>query len=103
MSRTESIRNKFEEIVAEMKSTGTYDIVRPADEAFENMGAFGLNTMAYEQWLRWVLVPTIQERLESDGPWPPSSSVGTQAIREFDGSPELARLTTLLCEFDRLF
>lgn len=103
MSQTDSIRAKFAEIVAEMKATGTWDIQRPADDAFENMGAFGLNTMAYEQWLRYVLVPTIETRLDSDGPWPPSSSVGGQAIREFDGVDSMANLITLLCEFDRLF
>jgi uncharacterized protein YqcC (DUF446 family) len=101
--QTENIRAQFEGIVAEMKAVGIWDIERPTEEAFENMGAFGLNTMALEQWLRWVFIPTIEQRLESGGPWPDSSSVGTVAIRNFDGQHELSELTSKLCEFDRLF
>ena len=102
-TKTENIRIQLQGIVAEMKSVGIWDIERPADEAFENMGAFGLNTMALEQWLRWVFIPTIEQRLETGGPWPNSSSVGTVAIRNFDGQHVLSELTTKLCEFDRLF
>ncbi len=99
----EEIQKQFEGIVEEMKSAGIWEIARPSDEAFANMGAFGLNTMAFEQWLRWVFVPTIEERLTSGGPWPSSSSVGTMAIRNFDGQSELDGLVSQLCEFDRLF
>lgn len=103
MSHTPTIRTKFDEIVAEMKSEGVWDVQRPEDAAFENMGAFGLNTMAYIQWLRHVFIPAVEARLDTDGPWPSSSAVGTQAIREFDGDDRMARLTTLLCEFDGFF
>jgi uncharacterized protein YqcC (DUF446 family) len=102
-TRTDVIREKFAEVVVEMKASGVWDVQRPDDEAFEDMGAFGMNTMALEQWLRWVFVPTIEDRLANDGPWPQSSSVGTIAIRNFDGQHELSELTTKLCEFDGLF
>lgn len=97
------IQTQFDGIVAEMKSLGIWDIERPSDEAFENMGAFGLDTMALEQWLRWVFITTIEERLESGGPWPTSSSVGTVALRNFDGQHEMDNLVQKLCEFDQLF
>jgi len=50
-----------------------------------------------------VLVPRIELVLSSRGSFPSSSSVGTKAIREFDGDPTADRLVTLLCEFDQLF
>jgi len=103
MSKTDQIRIKLDEIIAEMQATGAWEVAAPAPEAYTNMGAFGMNTMALEQWLRYVFIPSVQGRLASNGPWPPSSSVGTHAIRNFDGVNELARLTTLLCEFDHLF
>ena len=47
--------------------------------------SFGMNTMAFAQWLRYVFVPRVEGLLESDGPWPYNSSVGIHAVREFDG------------------
>lgn len=97
------IRTQLAGIVEEMKSLGLWDIERPSDEAFENMGAFGMDTMALEQWLRWVFIPTIEDRLETDGPWPSSSSVGTVALRNFDGQHDMDGLVSKLCDFDQLF
>jgi uncharacterized protein YqcC (DUF446 family) len=101
--RTESIRHKLAEIEAELAQLGLATIEAPPPEAYENMGAFGINTMAFPQWLVHVFLARVKGLLESDGPWPESSMVGTQAIREFDGWPEASRLTTLLNEFDELF
>lgn len=103
MADTIAIRKKMDEIEAEMRRIGYWDIQEPAPEAYENMGAFGMNTMAFAQWLRYVFAPRIESLLESDGPWPPSSSVGIHAVREFDGSWEATDLGTLLCQFDELF
>lgn len=101
--KNQDIQQQFDGIVGELKAVGIWEIERPSDEAFEGMGAFGLNTMAFEQWLRWVFVPTIEERLTEGGPWPSSSSVGTMAIRNFDGQHHMDRLVSQLCEFDSLF
>lgn len=100
---TNSIRAKYAEVLAEMKVLGLWDIPKPSPEDFQDMGAFGMNTMAFEQWLRYVLCERIEECLKSDGPWPSQSMVGTHAVREFDGRDEYSRLTTMLCEFDALF
>lgn len=101
--QNEQIRTHFGAITDEMKALGVWDIEKPSEEAFENMGAFGLNTMALEQWLRWVFIPTMEDRLADGGPWPTSSSIGTVAIRNFDGQHRYERLVSLLCEFDGLF
>lgn len=103
MDRSPEIRQGYDAIVAEMKRIGFWDIVEPTPDAYENMGAFGMNTMAFAQWLRYVFIPTIGERLESGGPWPSSSMVGAHAIREFDGQHETGNLVTLLIQFDSLF
>jgi uncharacterized protein YqcC (DUF446 family) len=98
-----AIGNGLDKIEAEMRKLGMWDIEEPTPEAYAKMGAFGMNTMAFAQWLRWVFVPRVRGLLESDGPWPPSSAVGTHAVREFDGYSEASELVTLLCRFDDLF
>jgi uncharacterized protein YqcC (DUF446 family) len=100
---SESVRRKLEEIVEEMGHLGLTDVAAPPPEAYENMGAFGIHTMAFPQWLVHVFLPRVRGLLETDGPWPNTSMVGLQALREFDGWVAAERLVTLLHEFDELF
>ena len=86
-----------------MKRAGAWNVERPPGEAFERMGAFGTRTMAFEQWLRWVFVPSVEARLAAGGPWPEESHVAAQAAREGDGAPALASLVPALAAFDGLF
>jgi uncharacterized protein YqcC (DUF446 family) len=64
--------------------------------------AFAMDTMAFTQWLQFVFLPRVREAAAANQ-FPSSSSVGTQAVREFDGDPSAGDLTNLLCEFDGLF
>jgi len=61
-----------------------------------------MDTMTFTQWLQFVFLPRVREAAAS-GEFPNSSSVGAQAVREFDGEPDADHLVTLLSEFDALF
>jgi uncharacterized protein YqcC (DUF446 family) len=102
-SREIEIERSLNAVIDAMKARGFWDIEAPPESAFENMGAFGLNTMAYAQWLRFVFVPNVQALIAEGGPWPTSSSVAAQAVREFDGDYESEGLIRALGEFDALF
>jgi uncharacterized protein YqcC (DUF446 family) len=67
------------------------------------MGAFGINTMPFTDWLRWVFVSRVEALIESNGPWPTSSSVAAQAAREGDTDPVVQALVPVLSQFDALF
>ena len=97
------VRARLDAVIAAMKDGGAWEIPRPAEEDFVDMGAFGMRTMAFEQWLRWVFVPSIESRLSQDGPWPEDSSVAAHAVRETDGNDQLQRLVEALGRFDELF
>ena len=64
--------------------------------------AFAMDTMAFSQWLQFIFLPRVREAIAANR-FPSSSSVGTQAVREFDGCPEADHLLVLLLEFDSLF
>jgi uncharacterized protein YqcC (DUF446 family) len=97
------VRGCLARVIREMKSQGLWNIERPAAEAFVDMGAFGMKTMAFAQWLRWMFVPNVERLLVVGGPWPHSSSVAVQAMREGDPDEHLAALVPALDEFDQLF
>lgn len=77
------------------------ELPEPTPEAIEHGGAFGLATMAYAQWLRFVFVPIARRRV-ADGDLPGGSAVAVQAVREFDGDDDAAALITLLGRFDAM-
>lgn len=91
-----------DEIEGEMRSIGMWkdQPLRPEQMNFKQ--AFGMDTMTFTQWLQFVFLPRVRESVAASS-FPRSSSVGAQAVREFDGYPEAARLITLLSEFDALF
>jgi len=71
-------------------------------DQLEFSGAFGLDKMAFPQWLQFIFIPRVREAIATHQ-FPTSSHVGTQAVREFDTEPRAARLALLLSEFDALF
>lgn len=93
----ERLAAKADEIEAELRRMGWWDLPEP-DMNFKQ--AFGMDTMAFGQWVRFVLVPRIREMVAGGSPPPASSMVGVQAAREFDGQPEAERLSSLLSELD---
>ncbi len=97
------VRARLDAVIAALKAAGAWDVPRPDDEAFADMGAFGTKTMAFEQWLRFVFVPNVEVLIASDGPWPEHSMVAAHATREWDGHPEPDGALDALREFDALF
>lgn len=90
------------EIEAELKHLNRWGKEPLPPERFENMGAFGSNTMAFEQWIQFVLLPRIREIVETHGEFPDESSLAPYAIRYFDGDTEADHLHELLYQLDKL-
>ena len=75
----------------------------PIDPArLVDMGAFGMNTLAAEEWLQYVLMPRLREVARGESPLPTESSVAAWATRQFDGDPDAEGLLALLRELDAL-
>jgi uncharacterized protein YqcC (DUF446 family) len=89
-------------IETEMRRIGLWQNqpLRPEQMRFKQ--AFAMDTMTFPQWLQFIFLPRVREAVASNS-FPQSSSVGAQAVREFDGFTEADRLVTLLSEFDALF
>lgn len=94
---------KIDEIEQEMKRVGLWQEAPLAPEQYEFTRAFGMDTMSYDQWLQFVFLPRVREIISTRSKFPTSSSVGAQAVREFDTYPNAERLISLLSEFDTLF
>lgn len=99
-----TVAAKLDEIEAEMRRIGMWQDQPLPPERYAFTRAFAGDTMAFDQWLQFVLVPRVREIVAARGRFPPYSEVAAQAAREFDTHPlDTSRLQTLLYEFDRLF
>ena len=89
-------------IEAEMRRIGWWQNAPLRPEQLHFKQAFAMDTMTYAQWLQFIFLPRVREAAATNQ-FPSSSSVGAQAVREFDGDPDAGDLVTLLSEFDALF
>lgn len=96
------VSNKASEIESELRRLNRWSAEPLPSEKFKDMGAFGSNTMAFEQWLQFVLIPRIHAIVEEKGEFPNNSMLAPYAIRVFDGDPEAGKLHDLLHEVDKL-
>lgn len=102
-ARHELVGEHIAGIEAEMKRIGWWREEPLPPEMYNFTRAFAMDTMPYAYWLQFVFIPRVRAIIAERGQFPPSSSVGAQAIREFDGQDEAQELVHLLCEFDALF
>jgi uncharacterized protein YqcC (DUF446 family) len=93
----------LEEIELEMKREHVWQEAPPAPDKFIDMGPFGRNTMAFEQWLQFVFLPAVKEALSGEREPPKTSQVHIHAVKAFDGQSEAAPLVRLLCDFDETY
>ncbi len=88
-------------IEAELKSIGVWSSAQSLpEEKIENMGAFGINTLSFVEWIQFVLLPILQDIIKEKRKLPADSAIGVHATREFDGAIEYARLRELLTHLD---
>jgi len=116
----EIIEKKIEEIKAEMKRIELWQEDNLPKAFLHSKEAFCADTMSLAQWLQFVFIPTVQDKLETNSHWPERSEVGVYATQQYlffhptegnsealetQGSPDLkeSKLISLLNEFDALF
>lgn len=98
-----TVKAKIEAIEIELKRIGFWQTEPLHAEQYNFYQAFAMDTMTFSQWLQFVFIPRVNDLIAERGQFPKSSSVGAQAVREFDGLVHSDHLITLLSEFDALF
>jgi len=98
----QNVAHYADQIETEMHRIGMWQTEPLRPEQLEFTQAFAMDTMTFAQWLQFIFLVRVREAIASNE-FPSGSSVGAQAVREFDGDLEAAGLVTLLSEFDGLF
>jgi uncharacterized protein YqcC (DUF446 family) len=82
-----AVASAADEIERSMRGVGWWTVEPPPPERMNFQRAFGGDTLAFQEWLQWVLVPRVREGLAT-GSLPQRSEVATYAVRELDGAPD---------------
>lgn len=90
-------------IERELRQLGWWQSEAPSAEALASQTPFCVDTLAFEQWLQWILLPRMKMLLESDGPLPAVSGIKAMAEMAYREQPVKVRgLLDVLGEFDRV-
>ncbi len=99
----ESAGKMADRIEEEMKRIGMWQGKPLEPERYKCKEAFCMDTMSFEQWLQFILIPRVREIIEAKGKFPAGSAVAVMAVRNFDGLDDAEKLISLLAEFDGMF
>lgn len=91
------LASAFEELVIEMQALDWWTLPRPSLAALGSEQPFAADTMAFNQWLRWVFVERLQALLDS-----PESALPTRCsiepMAEYMHQHELEKVAALLAK-----
>lgn len=98
--RRAALAPEVDALEAELRRLGWWQSTPIEPERMNFRAAFGMDTMAFSQWLQFVFVPAAREILAGRRDVPPSSSLAAHAVRELDGVDEAQQLCAILRAID---
>ena len=63
----------------EMKRVGLWSDTQPSAGALQSQQPFCVDTLAFEEWLQFIMIPRFQQMSLSNAPLPAQSDVSTMA------------------------
>lgn len=101
------IPNRIAEVLLEVEGTlrshGRWDTDQPAEHALSSDQPFCMDTLRFEQWLQWILLPRMKTILENSKPLPTRSGIHVYAESCFRNTdPPRSSLLQLIKRFDDL-
>lgn len=101
--RASQVADQLLLIERELRQLGWWQSEAPSAEALASQTPFCVDTLAFEQWLQWILLPRMKVLLESDAPLPAVSGIKAMAEMAYREQPVKVRgLLDALGEFDRV-
>ncbi|PSF09761.1 YqcC family protein [Marinobacter halophilus] len=99
----DQITDSLLQIEIELRQLEVWEVIPPAEEAFQSTEPFCLDTMEFTQWLQFVFLEKMKGLVESGHPLPLVSGIAPMAEEYFRGRPQSGqRLIRALEEMDRL-
>lgn len=90
-------------IERELRRLGWWSTTAPAPEALASQEPFCVDTLSFEAWLQWIMLPRMKMLIEAAAPLPTASGIREMGEEVYRASGEqVSVLLDLLGGFDRL-
>jgi len=87
----------------ELRSHGRWDHEPPPAKALYSTQPFAIDTLSFDQWLQWVLLPRMHELLLRELPLPASCAIQPMAEEAYGPhDPDCARIVLIIGQIDAL-
>ena len=103
----ESVRDQLIHLLttleAELRAQGRWDDEPPSETALQSKQPFAFDTLSFDQWLQWIMLPRMHELLSLQMPLPSSCSIAPMA-EEVYGRDDSggARIILIIADIDLL-
>nr|WP_298440512.1 tRNA pseudouridine(65) synthase TruC [uncultured Ferrimonas sp.] len=100
MHDTVRIRLLLTQIQSQLQQQHLWQLSPPSDEALASTAPFCCDTLGFEQWLQFVLLPRLTALLDSEGTLPTKVAIAPMAEEAFKGQPQLQPLLHTIATLD---
>ena len=93
----------LQSLEVELRAQGRWDHEAPDQSALRSTQPFAVDTLNFDQWLQWILLPRLQELLLLQLPLPDNCAIRPMAEEVYgQGDPGGARIVLIVAEIDAL-
>ena len=87
----------------ELRAQGRWERQTPPAEALASTQPFAVDTLSFDQWLQWILLPRMSELLVLQLPLPANSAIAPMAEEVYEsGDPGATRIIMIIADIDLL-
>lgn len=87
----------------ELRLQGRWDGAAPSPSALRSTQPFAVDTLTFDQWLQWILLPKMNDLLLHQLPLPDNCAIHPMAEEVYDQEdPGAERLITIIAKIDTL-
>lgn len=86
----------------ELRLQRRWDDQPPPDAALRSEQPFAVDTLSFDQWLQWKLLPQMHEHLSQQLPLPTNCAIAPMAEEFYGNHVGGMRITRIVAEIDRL-
>jgi uncharacterized protein YqcC (DUF446 family) len=99
----DELRVLLESLESEMRRQGRWEQESPPAEALRSTEPFAVDTLTFDQWLQWILLPRMHELLVRQLPLPANCAIQPMAEEVYgEQDPTCRRIVMIVGEIDAL-
>lgn len=100
MPNSDQVLQLLQQLEAQLRQCGLWQATAPNAQALASTEPFCVDTLAFEQWLQFVLIPKLRLMIAEHAPLPTNVSMAPMAEYAFAQQPQLSPLINTIATID---